>query len=137
MKFMVKIEDRGFGWDVDIEADTIEDAVRIATEEHCQPRMVEVTPHPTWAEPYPEDAEEGTEIYELTHEVSGNCADCGVTIFSRGGTKHDDWPWSYASGDEGCYTEICYPCAVKRKDAGNFCPRFDSFYLRPCCPHDD
>jgi len=133
-KYMVKIEDRGFSWDVDVEAANIEEAVAITERDHCQPRMVEVKPKPSWAEPYPEDAEEGTEVYELTHEILDKCADCGIALFSRGGQVSKGWPWSYDSGDEGSYTTICYPCAMKRKEAGNYCPDCGAYYSKHYCP---
>jgi len=126
-KFAVVLEDRGFRFDVDIEAETIEEAVKIAREKHCEPRMVEVTPTPTWVEPYPE--EEGAEVYELGHQVHGDCADCDLTLFTNTGTpKTDEWPWSYTSADDGMYTDVCYPCAMKRKEAGNYCAYFKHFY---------
>jgi hypothetical protein len=131
-KFVVATEDRGFQFDVTVEAESIEEAVKIVREQHCKPRMVEVTPHPTWAEPLPE-GQELDELFEFTWELGPQCDDCGRQMFHQRGTKTgnhetDSWPWTYASGDEGCYTDICWPCAQKRKEAGNYCAYMNNYY---------
>lgn len=126
-KFLIQLEDHGFTFDVDIEAETIEEAVKIAQEKHCEPRQVTITPRPTWAEPYRDDMEEGEEIYELTHEIQGKCDECGL-IFLSDHKPDPTWPWLYASGDERACTSICYGCAQKRKEQGNYCPAWEDFF---------
>lgn len=131
-KFLVQLEDRGFTFDVTIEADTIEQAVKIAQEQHCAPRQVTVTPRPTWVEPYRDDMEEGEEIYELTHEIQGGCSECKLVFLSN--HKPDpSWPWLNTSGDDRGYTDLCYACAQKRKESGVYCPRFDNYFRGPSC----
>ena len=126
-KYHVQIEDRGFSFDVVVAAESMSEAVKIVREFHCQPRTVEIKPSPTWVEPVPESPEEGYEIYEYTSQIIGDCEDCGLILF-EGNADANDWPWQHASGDEGCYTTICYPCAMKRKEAGNYCPFYNHFY---------
>jgi hypothetical protein len=132
-KFLVQLEDRGFTFDVTIEAETIEQAVVIAREKHSQPRQVTVNPRPTWVEPYRDGMEDGEEIYELTHEIEGECSECKLVFLSN--HKPDpSWPWNYASGDDRGYTNICYGCAQKRKEKGDFCPLFENYHRNsPTC----
>jgi hypothetical protein len=131
-KFLVQLEDHGFTFDVTIEADTIEQAVRIAQEKHCEPRQVTITPRPTCAEPYPANMEEGEEIYELTHEIQGECSECKL-VFLSNHSPDPSWPWTNANGDDRGYTTICYGCAQKRKEKGDFCPLFGEFYRNINC----
>ena len=132
-KFVVQLEDRVIVEKV-IEAETIEDAVAVAKLNYSGDRTEKVHLRPTWAEPVP--PEEGAEVYELTHEIQGECADCGLIFLSRH-SPNPDWPWVSTSGDEGYYTEICYPCAQKRKENGNYCPDGEHYYKRDCCPHEE
>lgn len=127
MKFIVATEARGHQFDVIVEAETIGEAVKIVKEKHCGPRMVEVTPYPTWAEPLPE-GKDPEEIYELTYEIHGACEDCKTTLFNTKTPEQSEWEWTYASGDDGCHTDICYPCAQKRKEAGNYCAQHRNYY---------
>jgi hypothetical protein len=131
-KFLVQLEDHGFTFSVDIMAETIEQAVQIAQEKHCAPRQVTVTPRPTWVEPYREGMEEGEEIYELTHEIQGECDECKL-VFLSGHKPDPSWPWTNATGDDDGYTNICYACAQKRKEKGDYCPRFENYYRGPSC----
>ena len=124
--YLVRVEDHGFTYDVRVKANSIEEAVATAERDHCEPRQVTINPKPTWAEPLPEDPDK--EIYELSHEVFDRCADCQLVIFNHGGEISKKWPWSYTSGDKGDSTNICYPCAMKRKEAGNYCAAFDTYY---------
>jgi hypothetical protein len=120
-----------YGKNVDIEAESMDEAIKIAREKHCGKEMVEVSYHPDWLQPKPEDADEDWECYEYWHEIYHDCDDCGIVLFESHGDKRNpdnDWPWQHDAGDTRHQTYICYPCAMKRKEEGNYCPFFKHFY---------
>lgn len=115
---------------VEIEAESMDEAIKLAQANHCGKEMVEVSYSANWIQPKPEDAEEGWECFEYCHQVHGQCDDCGVTLFESHGEKNPDHdhPWDWEAGDTRHHTYICYPCAMKRKEAKNYCPFFKHFY---------
>lgn len=118
-----------WGKDVEVEAESMSEAVKIAKEKLCGKEQVEVSYHPTCVQPKPEDADEDYELYEYDHSIYGECDDCGIILFEDGSENPDnDWPWQVAAGDTRHHTYICYPCAMKRKEVGNYCPFFKHFY---------
>ena len=128
-KFQVGLEADGFVSTIIVEAATRSDAIKLAREKHCAPRMIEVTPSPTWLGEIPVDADEDYEIFDDSYNrVFHDCEDCKLVLFEGPGKKDNDWPWQYAAGDDGHHTYICYPCAMKRKAAGNYCPFYNHFY---------
>jgi hypothetical protein len=134
-KFQVGLVADGYSKTILVEAATRSDAIKLAREKHCAPRMIEVTPHPEWLGEVPDDADEDYEIHDDSwNRVHHDCDDCGLVLFEGPGEKDNDWPWQYASGDDGMYTNICYPCAMKRKEAGNYCAWYKHFYRdNPVC----
>ena len=128
MKYHVQIEARGFAFEVVVTAESMSEAVKIVREFHCEKRTVEITPTPTWVEPAPENPEEGYEIYEYSNQIYGDCEDCGLVLFEQGNPEGNDWPWQHTNGDDGHHTNICYPCAQKRKEAGNYCAFYENYY---------
>ncbi len=128
-KFQVGLEADGFISTIIVEATNKSDAIKLAREKHCAPRMIEVTPHPTWVGEVPDDADEDYEIFDESYnQVFHDCEDCKTVLFEGPGKKDNDWPWQYAAGDDGHHTYICYPCAMKRKEAGNYCAYFKNYY---------
>jgi len=131
MKYHVHLEPSTvYGKSVDIEADSMDEAIRIAREKHCGKESVEISYRPDWLQSKPEDADEDWECVEYSHEVYGMCDDCEITLFESHGEKNpdNDWPWQHDAGDTRHHTHICYPCAMKRKEAGNYCSFFKHFY---------
>ena len=132
------------GKDVEIEAESMDEAIKIAAELHCGKEQVEISYDPVALSVKPDDAEEGWECFEFDYDIYDTCADCGLTLFNcyGEGNPDNDWPWQHTNGDEGHYTNICYPCAMKRKEAGNHCPLFNRFFRdegTSCedCPEND
>lgn len=126
-KFVVCTESGDHRYDVIVEADNLSDAVKLVREKHCEPRQVTVNPYPTWAEPIPEGQDNLGECDEMTYQVFHDCEDCKDILFEYG-KPDNDWPWQHAAGDDGHHTYICYPCAMKRKEAGNYCAYFKNYY---------
>ena len=129
-KFLVKIEGRGFSWDIEVEAESLSDAVKVAQAQHCAPRQVEVTPRPTWVEPIPAGSDK-EDICELSYEVQDTCVDCGLHLFHQRTEEQQDWPWVSSTADEQCTQSVCYPCAKKREEAGNVCYYYHHHYRDP------
>jgi len=130
MKYHVKLEPSTiYGKDVEVEADSMAEAVKWAREIYCSKEQVEVSYHPTCVEPRPEDAGEDYELFEYNHEIYGECDDCKIALFeSHEKNPDNDWPWQHEAGDTRHQTYVCYPCAMKRKEVGNYCPYFKHFY---------
>jgi len=116
------------GWDIEVEAESMSDAIKIAKERHCDPRQVEVTVRPEWLQPKPDDAGEDYELLEYEYQVHDECVDCGIYIFEGPGEPDNDWPWQHASANEQCTESVCYPCAQERLEAGNVCYYYGHFY---------
>jgi hypothetical protein len=119
-----------YGKTVEIEAESMDEAIKVARDLHCDETTAKVSYNPDWLQTKPEDADEHREDLERWHEIYGECDDCGVTLFESHGEKNpdNDWPWAHDAGDTRHHTYICYPCAMKRKAAGNYCPFFKHFY---------
>ena len=130
-KYHVKLEPSSvYGRDVEVEASSMDEAVKIAKQIHCGKEQVEVSYHPTCVEPRPDDADEDYELFEYDHQIYGECDDCKIALFESHGTRNpdNDWPWQHDAGDTRHQTYICYPCAMKRKEEGNYCPFYKHFY---------
>ena len=129
--YHVKLEASAvYGKDVEIEAESMSEAVEIARNRHCGKEQVEISYSPKCVEPKPDDAGEDYELFEYNHEIFGECDDCKVSLFESFSEKNpdNDYPWQHAAGDTRHHTYICYPCAIKRKEEGNYCPFFKHFY---------
>jgi hypothetical protein len=121
-----------YGKSVEVEANSMDEAIKIARVKHCNEEKVAVSYHPEGLQPKPADAGEDwdPELSDEWHEVYHDCDDCGVVLFTSSGEKNpdNDWPWQHDAGDTRHHTYICYPCAMKRKEEGNYCPFFRHFY---------
>ena len=121
-----------YGKDVVVEAESMSEAVKIARANHCGKEQVEVSYMAEWVEPRPPEADNDPdwELYEYSHQIYGDCDDCGTVLFESHGTRNpdNDWPWQHDAGDTRHHTYICYPCAMKRKEEKNYCPFFKHFY---------
>lgn len=110
-----------------VAASSPEEAAKLAIEMCRVPLMTNVSFSARWLEEQDVVEETG----ELSIEILGTCDECGAGITSQ---TVDGQPWNWAPGDENCYSMLCYPCAMKRKEAGNYCPHYERFYRCESCP---
>jgi len=98
--------------EINIEADTPEEALKAAFEQFAKAIKMDVKLRPEWVEESDYCERHG----QLSFEVIGYCDSCknGILSSRRGdGHKlHPEWPWSYTyRGNEHNPELLCYPCA--------------------------
>ena len=91
-----------------IEAESAEEAARIALSDYTKPKERTVRMRPTWMETRKKEQQTG----ELSMEIMGLCCRCGEGVINQHGDEPHPrgWPWSWATLDDHGEKLCCYAC---------------------------
>ncbi len=93
---------------VKIEADTPEEAMRIALDQTAgKLQSIAVELRPTWIE----ESERCETMGELSMQLMGECSRCNTPLLDGSLEDwHKDWKYAYDTDPKNQYLEVCFPC---------------------------